>query len=90
MSVSGHATLREVERYTKAANRAKLADSAMAALLTAQKDTAKAKSDSQLANNRGYVSQFSLQRLENITNYNNGGGSDGTRTRGLRRDRPAL
>ena len=30
MSISGHVTLREVERYTKAANRAKLADSAIA------------------------------------------------------------
>jgi integrase len=38
MSVSGHVTLREVERYTKAANRARLADSAFAALRTAQKN----------------------------------------------------
>ena len=38
MSVSGHVTLKEVERYTKAANRALLANSAIAALQTAQKE----------------------------------------------------
>jgi integrase len=37
MSISGHITLREVERYTKAANRAKLADSAIAALQSVRK-----------------------------------------------------
>ena len=36
MSVSGHETLKEVERYTKAANRARLANSAIAALKSAQ------------------------------------------------------
>ncbi len=38
MSVSGHATLKEVERYTRAANRARLPDSAIAALQTAQRE----------------------------------------------------
>jgi integrase len=91
MSVSGHVTLREVERYTKAANRAKLADSAFATLQTAQKDAAKlTKSDSRLANTPDYVSQFASQAFDIATKNLKGGGSDGTRTRGLRRDRPAL
>ncbi len=91
MSVSGHVTLREVERYTKAANRAKLADSALATLQTAQKEAAKlAKSDSRLANTPEYVSQFSPQAIDIAVKNMKDGGSDGTRTRGLRRDRPAL
>jgi integrase len=57
MSVSGHVTLREVERYTKAANRARLADSAMAALQTAQKGVEGAKSVSESANMTWAVSQ---------------------------------
>jgi hypothetical protein len=32
MAITGHRTLEEVERYTRAAGRAKLADSAMAKL----------------------------------------------------------
>jgi len=91
MSISGHVTLREVERYTKAANRMKLADNAIATLQSAQQDAAAiVKSQSRLANTPGYVSQFSLQALENTAKNKIGGGSDGTRTRGLRRDRPAL
>ena len=62
MSVSGHETLKEVERYTKAANRAKLADNAMAALQTAQKAGAElGKRDSELANRCEIVSQTSSQ-----------------------------
>jgi integrase len=58
MSVSGHETLKEVERYTKAANRAQLADNAMAALQTAQKQALnQARRDCKLANSDGNVSQ---------------------------------
>ena len=91
MSISGHVTLREVERYTKAANRAKLADNAIAALQSSRKGEAgSAKGDLGLANTPGSVSQFALQALDFAGNPKKGGGSDGTRTRGLRRDRPAL
>ena len=91
MSISGHVTLGEVERYTKAANNAKLADNAIAALQSARKsDAGSVKSDSVLANTSGYVSQLGLQALEFVGKSKVGGGSDGTRTRGLRRDRPAL
>jgi integrase len=62
MSVSGHVTLKEVEHYTKAANRVRLANSAMAALQTAQKEGAElGKRDSKLANMAGTVSQSSIQ-----------------------------
>ena len=62
MSVSGHVTLKEVERYTRAANRARLANSAIAALQTAQKEGADlGKRDLKLANVIGSVSQSSVQ-----------------------------
>ncbi len=62
MSVSGHETLKEVERYTKTANRAQLANSAMATLQTAQKGALKqAKRDSKLANSDRNVSQSANQ-----------------------------
>ena len=62
MSVSGHVTLKEVERYTRAANRAHLADSAIAALRTAQKEGVNlGKRDSKLANMLGTVSQSSIE-----------------------------
>ena len=58
MSVSGHETLKEVERYTKAVNRARLANSAIATLQTAQKEDAESgKPDSNLANMLKDVSQ---------------------------------
>ncbi len=57
MSVSGHETLKEVERYTKAANRSRLADSAMAALQTAQNEVLNLAGGSELANSDGNVSQ---------------------------------
>jgi len=58
MSVSGHETLKELERYTRAANRARLANSAMATLQTAQSEMLNAaKPDSKLANSDGNVSQ---------------------------------
>ena len=78
MSISGHVTLREVERYTKAANRARLADSAIATLQSAQEDTVTlAKRVSGLANSPGYVSQFSPQALDNAVKNKGDGGSDG-------------
>ena len=62
MSVSGHETLKEVERYTKAANRSRLANSAMAALQSAQNEAPKPQPcESQLANSPENVSQFSVQ-----------------------------
>ena len=62
MPVSGHETLKEVERYTKAANRAGLADSAMAALQTAQKTDEELRNrDSELAKRCGIVSQNAIQ-----------------------------
>jgi hypothetical protein len=62
MPVSGHETPKEVERYTKAANRARLANSAMAALQTAQNEVLNpAKCDSGLANGPGIVSQSPIQ-----------------------------
>jgi integrase len=39
-AISGHASLREVERYTKAANQARLAKTAMARTMAAQKGAA--------------------------------------------------
>ncbi len=65
MSVSGHETLKEVERYTKAANRARLADSAMDALKTVQKEiVVPVKPDSGLANMIGTVSQSTSQDID--------------------------
>ena len=62
MSVSGHVTLKEVERYTRAANRARLANSAIATLQMAQKGEGNlGKPDSKLANMVGTVSQSSIQ-----------------------------
>jgi len=62
MSVSGHETLKEVERYTKAANRAQLANSAIAALKSAQEEVAgPGKQASGLANTPEIVSQSSIQ-----------------------------
>jgi hypothetical protein len=39
-AISGHASLREVERYTKAADQAKLAKAALARTMAAQKGAA--------------------------------------------------
>jgi hypothetical protein len=62
MSVSGHVTLKEVERYTRAADRARLANSAIATLQMAQKGEGNlGKPDSKLANMVGTVSQSSIQ-----------------------------
>ena len=73
MSISGHVTLREVERYTKAANRAKLADSAIAALQSARKgEVVSAKRDSGLANTPAYVSQCELQVIDFAGNSKKG------------------
>ena len=83
MSVSGHVTLKEVERYTKAANRALLANSAIAALQTAQKEGVElGKPDSELANLPAVVSQSSIQ-LPVLKWKNQGdGGVGGIRTLG--------
>ncbi len=64
MSVSGHTTLKEIERYTKAANRSRLADSAMATLQNAQKEDASlGKPSSESANTPGTVSQSPKQAI---------------------------
>ncbi len=81
MSVSGHETLKEVERYTKAANMARLANSAMAALQTAQKEGAQpGKSDTKLANMDGTVSQSIKQLIEFTWKKSGHGGEGGIRT----------
>ncbi len=81
MSVSGHETLKEVERYTKAANRATLANSAMAALQIAQKAAVElAKHDSKLANMTGTVSQSNKQANEVAGFYEDDGGGGWIRT----------
>jgi len=65
MSVSGHETLKEVERYTKAANRARLADSAIAALQSAQKEALRrANQDRELANRPGNVSHSTEEDID--------------------------
>jgi Phage integrase family len=81
MSVSGHETLKEVERYTKTANRARLADSAIAALQTAQKEGAGlGKHDSKLANMAGTVSQSSIEVSVLHGEKTQDGGGGGIRT----------
>ena len=83
MSVSGHETLKEVERYTKAANRARLANSAMAALQSAQERGAElGKRDSELANRVGIVSQSSIQVPVFAQEKTGRGGEGGIRTLG--------
>jgi len=83
MSVSGHETLKEVERYTKAANRARLANSAIAALQTAQKEgVERGKRDSTLANTLGTVSQSSIQLTVLKEKKAGDGGEGGIRTLG--------
>jgi integrase len=83
MSVSGHETLKEVERYTKAANRARLANSAMAALQTAQKEGVNlGKLDSKLANMLGTVSQRAIQVPVPTQEKTGDGGEGGIRTLG--------
>ena len=57
MAISGHTTLKEVTRYTEAASRSKLADSAMKTLQTAQK------AEAESANRVKLVSQNSSQVL---------------------------
>jgi integrase len=75
MSISGHVTLREVERYTKAANRSKLADSAIATLRTAQNYASElAKRDSALANTPEFVSQFFPQITDFVAKTRGNGG----------------
>jgi integrase len=83
MSVSGHVTLKEVERYTRAANRAHLADSAIAALRTAQKEGVNlGKRDSKLANMLGTVSQSSIEVPVFTQKKTGDGGVGGIRTLG--------
>ena len=83
MSVSGHETLKEVERYTKAANRAHLANSAMAALQSAQEKGADlGKRDSELANRLGIVSQSSIQ-VPVLAEKKTGDGGEGDRQTGV-------
>ncbi len=83
MSVSGHVTLKEVERYTKAANRARLANSAIATLQTAQKEGAVlGKQDSKLANMVETVSQSSIQVPVFAKKNSGDGGEGGIRTLG--------
>ena len=78
MPVSGHETLKEVERYTKAANRARLANSAIAALKSAQEEASELrKCASGLANTHEIVSQTSEQATD----------SKGTKNKGWRRGR---
>ena len=73
MSVSGHETLKEVERYTKAANRAHLASSAIAALQTAQEEVAGPRNrKSGLANIPEIVSQNSNQTPNSKKKKNRG------------------
>ncbi|MBJ7532701.1 tyrosine-type recombinase/integrase [Rhodomicrobium vannielii ATCC 17100] len=81
MSVSGHETLREVERYTKAANRAWLADSAIYALQEAQKgDGASQKRKPGLANRLGNVSQSSTLGPDFAKEKNTDGGGGESHT----------
>ncbi len=73
MSVSGHETLKEVERYTKTANRALLANSAIAALKSAQDEAAETeKRASGLANTPEIVSQSSGQAHDSKEKKNRG------------------
>jgi len=81
MSVSGHVTLKEVERYTRAANRARLANSAIATLQMAQKGEGNlGKPDSKLANMVGTVSQSSIQVPVSTQEKTGDGGEGGIRT----------
>jgi len=83
MSVSGHETLKEVERYTKAANRARLANSAIAALQTAQREgVGLGKRESKLANMAETVSQSAIQVPVFLQKNSDGGGGGGIRTHG--------
>jgi hypothetical protein len=74
MSVSGHEALKEVERYTKAANRAQLANSAIAALKSAQEEAAAetGKQASGLPNTPENVSQSSEQAPDSKEKKNRG------------------
>ncbi len=81
MSVSGHVTLKEVERYTRAANRSRLADNAVAALhanrlslITAQVASEK------LANKGGNVSQSKMEATDNEEIFEVDGGGGWIRT----------
>ncbi len=66
MSISGHATLKEIERYTRAANRSRLADSAMTTLQNSLEQREKVpKTSVQLANTLSKVSQSASQAIEN-------------------------
>jgi hypothetical protein len=81
MSVSGHETLKDVERYTKVAKKAKLANSAVATLQTAKNQGAEtAKRDSKLANMVQAVSQTSRQPTVFKTKIIGNGGVRGIRT----------
>ncbi|MBC8049449.1 MAG: tyrosine-type recombinase/integrase [Chitinophagales bacterium] len=83
MSVSGHATLKEIERYTRAANRSRLADSAMTTLTNARNRNEKlSKEPIELANIRKTVSQSKRQTVNNqqLSFWN--GGVGGIRTPG--------
>jgi hypothetical protein len=81
MSVSGHETLKELERYTKAANRVRLASNAIAALQAAQRGVMEAKkSDSKLANMVEIVSQSKEEVADPATFSKRGGGEGWIRT----------
>ncbi len=65
MSVSGHATLKEIDRYTRAANRSRLADSAMTTLSNARnRDEKLPNQPVRLANISHVVSQSKRQTVE--------------------------
>ena len=95
MSVSGHETLKEVERYTKAANRARLANSAMAALQSAQNEAHKRLAcKSQVANSPEIVSQqpaqITVSTMKNDRGWRRGRGFEpSVRLPVLRFSRPA-
>jgi len=81
MSISGHATLKEIERYTRAANRSRLADSAMTTLQNSLEQREKVpKTSVQLANTLSKVSQSASQAIENKQLSFCDGGPRGMRT----------
>jgi hypothetical protein len=82
--VLGHKDTRQVKVYTKAANKRRMARSALASLIEEEQ--------LRTTNLQTLVPdlQTGRQAIETKEDWNESGGSDGTRTRGLRRDRPAL
>lgn len=81
MSASGRKTLKEVEQYTKAANRARLANSAMAALRTAQRAAEQIENRGlRLADRLGIISQSEAQAGDNADFFMKDGGGGWIRT----------